>query len=55
MKKLVIALVLAGGITAIAFASLGNRSHVKDKNMATEKKQDLKKAKKECKRTCMFG
>jgi|EndMetStandDraft_4_1072995.scaffolds.fasta_scaffold240770_1 hypothetical protein len=55
MKKVVIALVFAGGITAIAFASLGNRASVKDKNTDTEKKQEMKKEKKECKRTCIFG
>ena len=47
MKKVVIALALAGGITAIAYASLrGSNSNTK---------QDLKKEKKECKRTCLFG
>lgn len=51
MKKLFIVLALAG-MTAIAFASLsGNRNNKQD----SVKKQDLKKEKKECKRTCLFG
>jgi hypothetical protein len=53
MKKVIIALALATGITAIAYASLrGSNSNTKQD---TEKKQDVKKEKKECKRTCLFG
>ena len=51
MKKVVIALVLAGGIGAIAYASLSNRSNTKQ---SIEKKTE-KKDKKECKKTCMFS
>ena len=51
MKKVVIALVLAGGIGAIAFASLSNRNNTKQ---SIEKKAE-KKEKKECKRTCLFS
>jgi hypothetical protein len=52
MKKIVFALVLAGGIGAIAYASLSNRSNTKQ---AIEKKTEKKEKKKECKRTCMFS
>lgn len=55
MKKVVIALALAGGITAIAYASMGNSSSVKDQKNDTEKKQEMKSEKKECKRTCIYG
>jgi flagellar basal body-associated protein FliL len=51
MKKIVIALVLLGGITAFAFASLKSTS----KKEQTEKKTEKKEKKKECKRTCIFG
>ena len=52
MKKTIMFLVLACLVAAIAFASLrGNRS---DKQ-TIEKKQDAKKEKKECKKTCIFG
>ena len=52
MKKVVIALVLAGGIGAIAYASLSNSSNNKQ---AIEKKTEKKEKKHECKRTCMFS
>jgi uncharacterized membrane protein YebE (DUF533 family) len=52
MKKFVIALVLAAGVGAIAYASLSNNSSNKQ---ATEKKTDKQEKKKECKRTCLFS
>lgn len=55
MKKLLIGLVLAGGITAVAYAaSLSNR---KDNKQATEKKSDADRMekKKECKKRCLFS
>jgi flagellar basal body-associated protein FliL len=52
MKKLVVALVLAGGVTAVAFAALKSVSSSK-KETRTEKKAEKKK--KECKHTCMFS
>lgn len=51
MKKFVIALVLAGGVGAIAYASLSDKSSNKQ---AIEKKAE-KKEKKECKKRCMFS
>jgi serine protease inhibitor ecotin len=51
MKKILIAVVLIAGITAIAFASLSSR---KADKQSIEKKAE-KKEKKECKRTCIFG
>lgn len=52
MKKLIIALVLAGGVTAFAFAALDSSSAVKDSKK--EKKQESKK-KKDCMHTCMYA
>ena len=52
MKKVVIALVLAGGVGAIAYASLSNNSSNKQ---SIEKKTEKKEKKHECKRTCMFS
>jgi len=52
MKKVVIALALAGGVGAIAYASLSNRSNHKQ---AIEKKTEKQEKKHECKRTCMFS
>ncbi|HET6994752.1 MAG TPA: hypothetical protein VFI06_07210 [Chitinophagaceae bacterium] len=52
MKKALIALVLAGGIGAIAYASLSNNSRNKQ---AIEKKTEKKEKKHECKRTCLFS
>lgn len=49
MKKLLIGLVLVGGLTAIAYASLSSR---KDNKQATEKKMEKKK---ECKKHCIFS
>ena len=50
MKKLLFGLVLAGGITAVAYAaSLNNR---KDSKQTTEKKAEKKK---ECKKHCLFS
>lgn len=51
MKKLLIVLVLAGGVGAIAYASLSNKTSNKQ---AIEKKTE-KKEKKECKKRCMFS
>ena len=52
MKKVLVALILAGGITAAAFASLNG---VNKKEKATEKKMEKKEKKKECRRTCPFS
>ena len=52
MKKVVIALVLAGGVGAIAYASLSKHSNNKQ---AIEKKTEKKEKKRECKRTCLFS
>ena len=52
MRKVVIALVLAGGVGAIAYASLSDRSSNKQ---AIEKKTEKQQKKHECKRTCMFS
>jgi hypothetical protein len=49
MKKILVAVVLLGGITAVAFASLNN----KKKDTSIEKKTEKKK--KECRRTCDFS
>ena len=53
MKKTVVALILASGVTAIAFAALDSSS-ASNKKMKTEKKAETKK-KKECKRSCIYG
>ena len=52
MKKLLVALVLAGGVTAVAFAAFKSNNSSK-KETKTEKKAEKKK--KECKRVCMFN
>ena len=52
MKKIVIALVLAGGVGAIAYASLSNRGTNKQ---AIEKKTEKKEKKHECKHTCIYS
>jgi hypothetical protein len=49
MKKILLGLVLLGGVTAIAYASLSNR---KNNKQATEKKMEKKK---ECKKHCIFS
>jgi type II secretory pathway component PulJ len=51
MKKILIALVLAGGVGAIAYASFSSNRH---SNQAIEKKTEKKDKKHECNRTCMF-
>ena len=51
MKKLIVALALAGGLAVIAYASLQNRSNTKQ---AIEK-QDKKEMKNECKKNCPFS
>lgn len=51
MKKVVIALVLLGGVTGFAFASLKSTN----KKNQTEKKTGEKKMKKQCSRTCIFS
>ena len=53
MKKIIVAFILASGVTAIAFAAFDSSSG-STKKMKTEKKTDTKK-KKECKRTCMYS
>ncbi len=50
MKKILVAVVLLGGVTAVAFASLNNN---RKKETATEKKMEKKK--KQCTRTCSFS
>ncbi len=52
MKKLLVALVLAAGVTAIAFAAFDTSASSK-KQVKTEKKTETKK-KKECRRTCLY-
>lgn len=52
MKKIVIAIVLACGVGAIAYASLSNRSSNKQ---SIEKKTEKQDKKHECKKTCMFS
>jgi hypothetical protein len=53
MKRVLIVLVLAGGIGAIAFASLNNSS---SNNQKTEKKTEKQEKKKEeCKKRCLFS
>ena len=52
MKKVLVALILMGGIAAVAFASL-NKGQNKNK---VEKKSEKKEKKKECCRhTCLFS
>jgi len=51
MKKIIVALALAGGVAAFAYASLQNRNSDKQ---AIEKQQK-KEMKKECKKRCMYG
>jgi hypothetical protein len=53
MKKTIIALILASGVTAIAFAAFDSSS-ASNKKVKTEKKAEAKK-KKECKRSCIYG
>ena len=52
MKKLLVAIVLAAGCTAIAFAAFDTSVSSK-KNVKIEKKTEMKK-KKECRHTCMY-
>jgi hypothetical protein len=52
MKKALIVLVLAGGVGAIAYASLSNRNSAKQ---AIEKKMEKKEKKHECMKKCMFN
>ena len=51
MKKLIVALALAGGVAAFAYANLHNRNNEKQ---AIEK-QEKKEMKKECKKRCLFS
>jgi len=53
MKKAIIALVLASGVTAIAFAAFDSSSSP-NKKMKTEKKAETKK-KKQCSHSCMYS
>lgn len=52
MKKLIVALVLAGGVGAMAYAALDNRN---DSKQVIEKKVNKTEKKKECKKRCIFG
>lgn len=54
MKKLIVALLLAGGVTAFAFAALDS-STTSTKDVKSEKKKEFKKKKKDCMRTCMYS
>jgi len=49
MKKVLIVLLLAGGVGAIAYASFNNNSRHKQKT----EKQEMKKE--ECKKNCPFS
>ena len=51
MKKIIVALALAGGVAAFAYASLQNRNSDKQ---AIEKQQK-KELKKECKKRCLYS
>ena len=53
MKKIIVAFILASGVTVIAFAALDSSSAT-NKKMKTEKKSETKK-KKECKHSCMYS
>jgi Spy/CpxP family protein refolding chaperone len=53
MKKLVVALVLAGGVAAVAFAALTSPNSTKKIN--TGKQIEKKERKKECRHTCPFS
>ena len=53
MKKTIVALILASGVTAIAFAAFDSSS-APNKKMKTEKKAETKK-KRECSHSCIFG
>jgi hypothetical protein len=53
MKKFIVALILASGCTAIAFAAFDSSS-APNKKMKTEKKAETKK-KRECSHSCIFG
>jgi hypothetical protein len=53
MKKAIVALVLAAGVTAIAFAAFDTSGSSVQK-AKTEKKTEYKK-KKECKRSCEYN
>jgi hypothetical protein len=53
MKKAIIALVLASGVTAIAFAAFDSSSSP-NKKMKTEKKAETKK-KRQCSHSCMYN
>ena len=52
MKKFIVALALASGVAAIAYASLSSRDNTKQ---AIEKKEKKDIKKKECRRTCLFS
>jgi Flp pilus assembly protein CpaB len=52
MKKIIVALVFAGGVGAIAYAALDNSSSNKQ---AIEKKTEKQEKKKECKKRCLFS
>jgi hypothetical protein len=52
MKKILIALVLAGGIGFIAYASLSKNSSNKQK---IEKKTEKQEKKHECMKRCMYS
>ena len=53
MKKIIVAFILASGVTAIAFAAFDSSS-APNKKMKTEKKAETKK-KRECSHSCVFG
>ena len=52
MKKFIVALALAGGVAAFAYASLHNRT---SDQQAIEKQQKKEVKKEECRKRCIFG
>ncbi len=51
MKKMIVALALAGGVAVIAYASLQNR----DNTRQAVEKQNKQEMKKECKKKCLYS
>lgn len=54
MKKLVVALVLAGGVAAVSFAAL-NSPGSSNKKINTGKSAEKKENKKQCRHTCPYS
>lgn len=51
MKRVLVALILVGGIAAVSFATLNTAR----KKVQLEKKTEKQEKKKECKHTCLFS